>query len=219
MFSPQSSTGVPQGSPSARSPAVAFHGYHLAFALAMALLALAFLGGTRQRLAHGGLLTLHYDPLELARDLEGSSQLAKAVGQHRMATLIDPSSEGTWFTLGYLLRKAGDRQGAGLAYGHVLRLNRGRADARVALGEMALDDGHFAEAIVELSAAVALDPLLARAHNGLGFACASMNRLEEAIGHFQKATDLTGDPLIRANLERARFDLRARDEAARAETP
>jgi Flp pilus assembly protein TadD len=180
----------------------------------MALFALACLGGMRQLVAQDALLTLHYDPLAQARDLAVSSDLAKAVGQYRMATLIDPGSEGTWFALGYVLAKAGDRQGAADAYRHVVRLNGGRADAHQALGEIALDESRFPEAIEELSAAVALEPRLARAHNGLGFAYAATSRLDEAIRHFQTATDLTGDPLVRANLERARSELERRNAAA-----
>jgi tetratricopeptide (TPR) repeat protein len=200
---------------------VALDGYHLAFAVGIALFGLACLGGIRQLVVQRGLLTLHYDPLAQARDFYGSSQLAKAVGQHRMTTLIEPGSEGNWFALGYVLAKAGDLKGAADAYRHVLRLNRGRADAHQALGEIALDENRLPEAIGELSAAVALEPSLARAHNGLGYAYAATSRLDEAIQHFQTALDLTGDPLVRANLERARAERKARDAGAatRGETP
>ena len=207
-------TGPTLVPPRKEGQAGGFDGWHLAFAFGIALFGLACLAGIRQLAAQGGLLTLHYDPLAQARDFDGWNQLAKAVGQHRMAALIDPGSEGTWFALGYALAKAGDRTGAADAYRQVLRLNRGRADAYQALGEIALDESRFPEAIEELSAAVALEPRLARAHNGLGFAYAATGRLEEAIGHFQTATDLTGDPLVRANLERARSELATRTAAA-----
>ena len=221
MSSPQSQTGPGLRPAPTGTTTASFDGYHLAFALGIALFGVACLGGIRQLVTQGDLLTLHYDPLAQARDFDSPSQLAKAVGQHRMATLIDPGSEGTWFTLGYVLLKAGDREGAALAYKRVIRLNRGRADAHQALGEIALDQGRFPEAIVELGAAVALEPGLARAHNGLGFAYAATSRLEEAIAHFQTASDLTGDPLVRANLERARAELKARDAATlpRVDTP
>lgn len=221
MSSPQLQTRPGQRPAPTATTTASFDGYHLAFTLGIALFGVAFLGGIRQLATQGDLLTLHYDALAQARDFDSPSQLARAVGQHRMATLIDPGSEGAWFTLGYVLRKAGDREGAALAYRSVLRLNRGRADAHEALGELALDEGRFPEAIVEFGAAVAQEPRRARAQNGLGFACAAAGRLEEAIVHFQAASDLTGDPLVRANLERARSELEAREAAAapRPETP
>lgn len=196
-----------------------FDGFHLTFTLGLGLLALAFFGGIRHLAAQGGLLTLHYDPLPQARDLDDPGQLAKAVGQYRMATLIDPASEGGWFSLGYALSKAGDRVEAARAYRHVLRLDPARADVHVALGDIDLDLSLFPEAVSEFAAAVSLEPHLARAHNGLGFAHAAMGRLEEAIRHFQIATDLTGDPLVRANLERARSELEARSSGPRAARP
>ena len=74
--------------------------------------------------------------------------------------------------------------------------------------------GQLPKAIEEFRAAVALEPRRVRARNGLGFAYAATNRLDEAIRQFEMATDLTGDPLVRANLERARSELAARNAMA-----
>ena len=180
----------------------------------MGLLALASLSGIRQLAAQGEVLKLHYDPLAQAGDLANPDQLARAVGQYRMASLIDPASEGTWFILGYALLKTGDRIEAARAYRRVLRLNPARADAHEALGDIALDLGQLPKAIEEFRAAVALEPRRVRARNGLGFAYAATNRLDEAIRQFEMATELTGDPLVRANLERARSELAARSTTA-----
>ena len=202
------------GAGSPRAKARTFDGYHLTFTLGLGLFAAAFGGGIRQLATQGRLLNLQREPLPSGRELDDSSQLGKRIGQYRMATLIDPGAEQTWFSLGYLLVKAGERDDAARAYRRVLRLNPGRADAHAALGGIALDGNRFLEAVEELSRAVALQPRLASAHNELAFAHALLGHLDEAVYHFQIATNLTGDPLTRANLERARAEVSARDGTA-----
>lgn len=203
--------GVSQVSAPARPRT--FDAYHVLFTLGLGLLGIASGGGIWQLAAQGRLLNIRRDALPSVRELGDPSQLGKMIGQYRMATLIDPGAEQTWFNLAYLLVKAGEREDAARAYRRVLGLNPRRADAHAALGAIALDANRLPEAVDELKRAVTLDPNLGRAHNDLGYAHAGLGHLGEAVRHFEIATSLTGDPLTRANLERARAELSARAPA------
>ena len=57
-------------------------------------------------------------------------------------------------------------------------------------GHKFLDDGHFAEAILQLDEAVKLDPQLALAYNARGFAHFKLKQYAEAVADFNSALGL-----------------------------
>jgi len=181
------------------------HGvYDLLFVLGLAALGWSFLVGTRELVAAGGLPEFLPNPLAQASRLAERGLLDRAVGQGRMATLIDPSSPTTWYTLGQFLTKTGRYDDAEQALERALAIDPGLAEAWIAWGDIALDRDRPHEAVERYSKAVAREPRNVAAHNGLGIALDSLGQLDLAIDHFATAAAATSDPAIRANLERAR---------------
>jgi cytochrome c-type biogenesis protein CcmH/NrfG len=121
-----------------------------------------------------------------------------------MAALIDPSTPTTWYTLGQFLTRAGHYDDAEEALERALRINPGLVEGWIALGDIALDRDRPREAVERYSQALAREPRNAAAHNGLGIALDSLGQMDRAIEHFAVAAEESGDPSIRANLERAR---------------
>jgi tetratricopeptide (TPR) repeat protein len=180
--------------------------YHLLFTLGLAAFGVSFLAGTRQLVAEGGRREFQADPLAQANGLAERGLLHRAVGQARMAALIDPSAPSTWYTLGQLLMRTGGYEDAEQAFERALRINPGLVEAWIALGDAAFDQKRPLEAVERYSQALAREPHSAAAHNGLGIALASLGQIDRAIEHFAAAAEATGDPSIRANLERARAE-------------
>jgi Flp pilus assembly protein TadD len=163
--------------------------------------------------AEGGRSEFQADPLAQASRLAESGLLQRAVGQCRMAALIDPSTPTTWYSLGQFLRRTGRYEEAEQAFEHSLRINPGLVEAWIAWGDAALDRERPHEAVDRYFQALTKEPRNAAAHNGLGIALASLGQMDQAIVHFAAAAEASGDPSIRANLERARAE-RSRGTAA-----
>jgi tetratricopeptide (TPR) repeat protein len=181
------------------------HGvYHILFTLGLVALCVSFLAGTRELVAEGGRREFQADPLAQASRLAERGLLPRAVGQCRMAALIDPSTPTTWYTLGQFLTRTGHYEDAEQALERALRIDPGLVQAWIALGDVALDRDRPNEAVQRYSQALAWEPRSAAAHNGLGIALDSLGQMDRAIDHFAAAAEVSGDPSIRANLERAR---------------
>lgn len=180
--------------------------YHVLFILGVVALGASFLAGTRELVAEGGRREFQADPLAQASRLAERGLFDRAVGQCRMAALIDPSAPTTWYTLGQFLRRTGRYGDAERAFEHAVRINPGLVEAWIGWGDAALDQERPQEAVDRFFQALAKEPRSAAAHNGLGIALASLGQMDEAISHFAVAAEASGDPSIRANLERAQAE-------------
>jgi tetratricopeptide (TPR) repeat protein len=178
--------------------------YDILFVLGLAAFGLSFLTGTRELVAAGGLPEFQANPLAQARRLAERGLLDRAVGQCRMAALIDPSAPTTWYTLGQFLTRTGRYDEAEQALERALTIDPGLVEAWIALGDIALDRDRPREAAERYSQAVAREPRSVAAHNGLGIALDSLGLMDGAIENFAAAAAASGDPAIRANLERAK---------------
>jgi tetratricopeptide (TPR) repeat protein len=156
--------------------------------------------------AEGSRREFQADPLAQANRLAEQGLLQRAVGQCRMAALIDPSAPATWYTLGQFLMRTGGYEDAEQAFERALRVNPGLVEAWIGWGDAALDRKRPSEAVARFSQALVMAPRSAAAHNGLGIALASLGQMDRAIDHFAAAVEASGDPSIRANLERARAE-------------
>jgi tetratricopeptide (TPR) repeat protein len=103
----------------------------------------------------------------------------------------DPSSWMAWTNLGHAAKAARppDPATAADAYRKALALAPGVADTHFNVGQIAVDEGRYDDAIAEFRRAVEIEPRYANAYNSLGFCLRQTNRAEEAATYFQKAID------------------------------
>jgi tetratricopeptide (TPR) repeat protein len=112
--------------------------------------------------------------------------------QERLASTGDPDAQAYYLlTIGQLMERAGDLEGA---MGHYVRgcvLDRGTGAVRYLLennlGFCLNQFGHFAEAEPHCRAAVALDPERHNAHKNLGVSLAGQGQYAEAAQSFVQA--------------------------------
>ena len=88
---------------------------------------------------------------------------------------------------------------AEVLYREVLRDEPNTAEALEGLGVLVFQQGRIAEAAELFARGVAICPLSARFHANLGEALRSINRLDQALSHLRRATEL--DPTLAACLE------------------
>jgi len=153
-----------------------------------------------------------------------------AVEALRAAAEQLPDSADVEYALAMVLRDAGQAEEAAehlrrYQQGHnralyddpcAERLNRLRtgADYEFNRGLALADQGRWAEAVDRYRAALAIDPNLAEAHNGLGLAWLRLGRAEEAVGALRQAVALNPNlPQGYTNLGRALGGLGRNEEA------
>ena len=84
----------------------------------------------------------------------------------------------------------GDRAGAAAALDEALRASAACVPAIVNAGNLLLEDGDIAGAIVRFEAAIALDPDYPEAHHNLGVAYRRAGRRSDAVRELRRATGL-----------------------------
>ena len=123
------------------------------------------------------------------------------------ALALDPGSDLAHNKLGTAFYEQGDLPRAIDSFRRSLAI-RASERSHTFLGLALADCGRLPEAIGHYEAAIALDPDSAEAHNNLGIALARLGRLRESVPHFERACAIDPrDPLLRANLARARGEL------------
>lgn len=197
-------SGELPGPPADGKPA--FGLFHVLFALGLVTLALSFGAGLLEAAREGVWPSLMQDPRRQGQVSLDKGDLERAVGQFRMAALIDPSVSRNWYGLGQALYRLGRIKDAEAAWARCVELEPGFPPGWAALGEAAHDRGDLKAAEERYTRAIALDARNAAAHNGIGVVLASLHRIEEAIPHFERAFALTGEATFGANLERARAE-------------
>ena len=101
--------------------------------------------------------------------------------------------------------------------GWAIALNPGHGDARHIRGITLLHQRRFADALSQLTMALAADPLLSDAHMTIGRLYLSMGQPEHALPHLQEAVDLPpGFAIAQWNLGHTYLQLHKPDEALAA---
>jgi DNA-binding SARP family transcriptional activator/Flp pilus assembly protein TadD len=131
-------------------------------------------------------------------NVEGNS---RSQALFRRAIELDPSFAAAYARLSYTLVlsmiyfEADQNSGIldeALAFAHkATRLDDQDAIARFALGRTHLARGEYERSIIELEAAIELNPGLAQAHCGLGDSLAYLGRGDDAIPKFEEAVRLS----------------------------
>lgn len=108
------------------------------------------------------------------------------------------------------LQAAGDLLAAKAVLERLLAQDGNLTEALSRLGLIHTLLGNFEQAVLLLKASLRVDPSQAPIHNALGVACRRLERLEEALGHFETAAALGLDEAVmnRANMLRllCRYD-------------
>jgi predicted O-linked N-acetylglucosamine transferase (SPINDLY family) len=97
------------------------------------------------------------------------------------------------FQEGMLLHQRGQLQRAEAAYHIVLKVEQNHFGALHLLGVIAIQNNNYAFAISLIAKALSIEPRQAEAHCNLGLALQKMQRLDEALNHYDQAIDLRSD--------------------------
>jgi len=97
------------------------------------------------------------------------------------------------FQEGMLLHQRGQLQRAEAAYHIVLKVEQNHFGALHLLGVIAIQNNNYAFAISLIGKALSIEPRQAEAHCNLGLALQKMQRLDEALNHYDQAIDLRSD--------------------------
>lgn len=133
----------------------------------------------------------------LATALQEAGRTDEAIEHYQQALRIQPDYAPAFNNLGTALMAKGDMVGAIEAFRQSLRRQpestRARdllAAAQYDLGTTFLSQGDYERAEKLLNGTLVLKPNDAEAHNNLGIALASMNRLPEAMEHWRRALEI-----------------------------
>lgn len=114
--------------------------------------------------------------------------------QLRQLTLDYPRLAGPHVNLGILHYRAGDKAAARAAFDNALTINPDNVTCLNYLGILSREDGRFEEAHSFYLLALTLEPDYALAHYNLGILFdLYLGKPAEALAHYQRYQDLTGD--------------------------
>jgi tetratricopeptide (TPR) repeat protein len=104
----------------------------------------------------------------------------------------DPNAWMAWTNLGHTARAARppDRAAAAEAYRKALALAPNVADTHYNVGQIAVDEDRYDDAIAEFRRAIELEPRYADAYDMIGFCLRQLHRPDEAAEYFRKAIEL-----------------------------
>jgi tetratricopeptide (TPR) repeat protein len=104
----------------------------------------------------------------------------------------DPNSWMAWTNLGHTARasRPPDRATAADAYRKALALAPNVADTHFNVGQVAVDEDRYDDAIAEFRRAAEIEPRYADAYDMLGFCMRQLHRPDEAATYFRKAIEL-----------------------------
>lgn len=131
---------------------------NLTFALGVATFFWAFVAGLAYLLSVHGGLPLRTDPLTGARQRAARGDIAGAVRQYRIATLIEPTDLRGLNEMGELLLRNGRLDEARGAFERSLRVAPNQANAWNGIGTTRALQGDFDRAIEAFLAALAIGP-------------------------------------------------------------
>jgi tetratricopeptide (TPR) repeat protein len=145
---------------------------------------------------------------EKGAKLGGEQKLEKALQSYNRAIEIFPEYFQAITERGHLLVAMGRIPEAREDFTRSLALNPGYEPALRGTGICSLREGKFLEAIKSFEEAVSNQPRDAAAYLFLGFACAAIERREEARAALTKSLNLDPVGSVRAHVQLARLDLK-----------
>ena len=145
-------------------------------------------------------------------------EMARSRDYAQKAIELDPALADAHWALGLVLFTYNwDWENAGRALERAIVLNPGHGDARHICGITLLHQRRFADALSQLTMALAADPLLSDAHMTIGRVYLSMGQPERALPHLQEAVDLSpGFAIAQWNLGHTYLQLQKPNEALAA---
>lgn len=165
--------------------------YKVAFVIGVGFLASSVASGASYLLTiRHRLPFLPPEPLANFRELLHRGELRRAAREHRLASLIDPTSYGNLPELAEAMRRAGDAEGEIDQYRQALERWPLDPATHRALGQAYCRYRRFDEGIACLKEALRLDPRDARTHLALGEAWLEQERFADAARSFADAVRL-----------------------------
>ena len=138
--------------------------------------ALSFPGGARRTAAH-----------QMAQLALEASDTRRAESYLRSVLTDEPGSAEVRNTLGLVLEKRGDPEGADTEYRRAAELDPNAAEPRVNLGNMARRDGRAAEAETWYQRAIRADPYFMGAYNNLALVYQDQGEIQKSIDLYHQA--------------------------------
>jgi Flp pilus assembly protein TadD len=151
------------------------------------------------------LPALSLDGLVQARALEAAGDLPRAFAQYRRAAVVHGGAVYS-ASYGLALLRHGQVKAADAWLRNANRIDPTLSASYSGLGEVAVDEGRFDDAVRLFERALVFEPASPGIHNELGVAHALAKRFPEAVTAFTAALKLGGGQSVRENLERAQRD-------------
>lgn len=126
----------------------------------------------------------------LAELLRKSARDAEARAEYERALALGPQQPEVCFNYASVLARLGDHVNAERVYRAVIEKRPDWAKPYLNCGFAAYHRGKQESALALFERAIALAPALAQAHVGAGMASMDLERLNEAIQHYQRALDI-----------------------------
>lgn len=132
-------------------------------------------------------------------------RLDEAIEHAKVSLELQPDRAQTWSDLARALLQKGDLAAARDAVAQALRLQPKLTTALYLLGNIEAADKNFSAAIAHYRHALAIAPDFIGGRNNLANALLAAQRFDEAIVEYEQVLrERPGDPLVKANLARAR---------------
>jgi tetratricopeptide (TPR) repeat protein len=137
--------------------------------------------------------------MQLGRYYEGQQRLDLAIGAYQRALELDRNSVQLRSTMGMLLSRRGDYEGAAREFEAALALAPRLASTYNNLGYTRFLQGRYADAVAAYEKALALEPDNARTLNNLGAAYAEQGMATQASQAFESARAKAAQPALAAS--------------------
>ena len=189
-------------SPSAKPPRFGWE--HVVFALAIGMLCVSFGIGLVHSLRYEGGVPGLVGPEGFADRYEARGDYDKALQIYQFVARRAANDILIARRIARLAARSGNVRAELEALRHLAAIDGRNPQTHADLAAALMRLGQPLEAVLAYRKALALEPRSAGLHNGLGIALAMAGRPGEAAAAFEAAVAITPDPMMAANLARAR---------------